>query len=67
MRRLIYILLVVEAALLGCALSGSALGKAAANGAVLLLAANSVLLIWCVKSVRSRAASKGRERPSCCR
>ena len=67
MRRLIYILLAVEAALLGCALSGSLLGRASANVAVLLLAANSVLLIWCANSARGRSARKGREKPSCCR
>ena len=66
MRRLVYILLAVEAALLGCALSGSHLGKAAGNAAVLLLAVNSVALIWCARSARSRSAHKGRK-PSCCR
>jgi membrane protein implicated in regulation of membrane protease activity len=66
MRRLVYILLAVEVALLVCALSGSLLGKAAGNAAVLLLAANSVALIWCAKTVRSRVARKG-QKPSCCR
>ena len=55
MRRLLWILLVVEAALVLCALKG-ALGG---NSAVVLLAANSALLIWSFKRWRSK--------PSCCR
>ena len=55
MRRLLWILLAVEAALVICALTG-ALGG---NAAVLLLAANSVLLIWSIV--------RWRRKPSCCR
>ena len=55
MRRLLWILLAIEAALVFCALKGSLGG----NVAVLLLAANSALLIWAVKRSRSK--------PSCCR
>jgi hypothetical protein len=61
MSRLLWILLVVEAALVICALKGALAG----NAAVLLLAANSVLLIWCAKSVRSARAA--RQKPTCCR
>ena len=55
MKWLVYLLLAVEAALLGCALS-RALGG---NLAVVLLAANSVLLLW--------SAARWRRKPSCCR
>jgi hypothetical protein len=54
MRQLLWILLAVEAALVLCALKG-ALG----GNAVLLLAANSVLLIWSFR--------RWRRKPSCCR
>jgi len=54
-RRLLWILLAVEAALVFCALKG-ALGG---NAAVVLLAANSALLIW--------GFVRWRRRPSCCR
>lgn len=55
MRRLLWILLVVEAALVFCALKGALAG----NAAVLLLAANSALLIWNFR--------RWRHKPSCCR
>ncbi len=55
MRRLLWILLVVEAALVFCALKGALAG----NAAVLLLAANSALLIWSFR--------RWRRKPSCCR
>jgi hypothetical protein len=58
MRRLFWILLAVEAALLICALTQRLRGNVAA---VLLLAANSVLLLW---SFKLRAS---RNKPSCCR
>jgi hypothetical protein len=54
-RRLLWILLVVEAALVFCALKG-ALGG---NAIVLLLAANSALLIW--------SFQRSRRKSSCCR
>ena len=55
MRRLLWILLAVEAALIICALKGVLNG----NAAVVLLAANSALLIW--------SFARWRRRPSCCR
>ena len=55
MRRLLWILLAVEAAVVFCALKG-ALGG---NSAVVLLAANSALLIWTAKRRRGKR--------SCCR
>ena len=55
MRRLLWILLAVEAALVFCALK-HALGG---NAAVMLLAANSVLLIWSIV--------RWRRKPSCWR
>lgn len=55
MRRLLWILLAVEAALVFCALKGTLIG----NAAVVLLVANSVLLIW--------SFARWRRRPSCCR
>jgi hypothetical protein len=55
MKWLVYILLAVEAVLVGCALSRAMDG----NLAVVLLAANSVLLIW--------SATRWRRKPSCCR
>jgi len=55
MKRLVCFLVAVEAVLLACALSGTMGGSLA----VLLLAANSVLLLW--------SAARWRRRPSCCR
>jgi hypothetical protein len=55
MKRLVYFLLAVEAALLACALSRAIGG----NLAVVLLAANSVLLLW--------SAARWRRKPGCCR
>ena len=55
MKWIVYILLAVEAVLAACAASRSAGG----NLAVLLLAANSVLLIW--------FAARWCRKPSCCR
>ena len=55
MKWLVYLLLAAEAALLGCALTR----VIASNLAVLLLAGNSVLLIW--------SATRLRRKPSCCR
>jgi hypothetical protein len=55
MKKLVYLLLAVEAALLVCALSRAMGG----NLAVLLLAANSVLLLW--------SATRWRRKPGCCR
>jgi hypothetical protein len=55
MKWLVFVLLAVEAALLGCVLARAM----ASNLAVLLLAGNSVLLIWC--------ATRLRRKPSCCR
>jgi len=55
MKWLMYILLVAEAVLVGCALT-QAIGS---NLAVMLIAANSVLLIW--------SATRLRRKPSCCR
>jgi K+ transporter len=63
MRWLIYILLAVEAVLVGCAITRVLAG----NAAVLLLAANSILLIWAGKSARNRALRKRNQKPSCCR
>jgi hypothetical protein len=63
MRRLVWILLAVEAALLICALTQTLRG----NAAVLLLAANSVLLLWSFKFARGRALRAARNKPSCCR
>jgi hypothetical protein len=54
MKWLVYSLLGMEAVLVGCALL-----RAGGNLAVLLLAANSVLLIWSVTRLRRK--------PSCCR
>lgn len=50
-----YILLAAEAVLIGCALSRTL----ESNLAVLLLAGNSVLLIW--------SATRLRRKPACCR
>ena len=55
MKWFVYTFLVLEAVLVGCAVSRAISG----NLAVLLLAANSVLLIW--------TASHLRRKPSCCR
>jgi hypothetical protein len=55
MKWLVYFLLAVEAVLIGCALTK----EIASNMAVLLLAGNSVLLIW--------TATRWRRKPSCCR
>jgi hypothetical protein len=55
MKWLVYLLLVVEAALLADALNGTIGGGLA----VVLLAANSVLLLW--------FATRWRRKPSCCR
>jgi hypothetical protein len=55
MKWLVYLLLAVEAALVAGVLSRALGGDAA----VLLLAANSVLLIW--------SATRWRRKPSCCR
>jgi hypothetical protein len=55
MKWLVYILLAAEAGLVGCTLTRAIDG----NLAVLLLAANSVLLIW--------SATRWRRKPSCCR
>jgi hypothetical protein len=55
MRWLVYILLAMEAGLVGCALTK----VMDANLAVILLATNSVLLIW--------SATRRRRKPSCCR
>lgn len=55
MKWLVYVLLATEAVLVGCALT-----QAISNNlAVLLLAGNSVLLIW--------GATRLRRKPSCCR
>jgi hypothetical protein len=55
MKWLVYFLAAVEAALVGCALS-RALGG---DLTVVLLAANSVLLLW--------SAARWRRKPGCCR
>jgi hypothetical protein len=55
MKWLVYILLVAEAVLVACAL----LRTPGGNVVVLLLAGNSVLLIW--------SATRWRRKPSCCR
>jgi hypothetical protein len=55
MKWLVYILLAAEAVLVECALTRAI----ASNTAVLLLAGNSVLLIW--------YATRLRRKPSCCR
>jgi hypothetical protein len=55
MKWLVYFLLAVEAALVSCALSRAMGG----NLTVLLLAANSVLLLW--------SGARWRRKPSCCR
>lgn len=55
MRWLLRALLAAEALLLAAVF----LGRLAGNAAVLLLVANSVVLIWC--------AARWRRRPSCCR
>ena len=55
MKWLVYLLLAVEAGAAGCALSRAIGG----NLAVVLLAANSVLLLW--------SAARWRRKPSCCR
>jgi hypothetical protein len=55
MKWLVYLLLAVEMVLLACALSHAI----ASNLAVMLLAGNSVLLIW--------FATRLRRKPSCCR
>jgi len=55
LRWVVYILLALEAVLLGCALSHTF----ESNLAVLLLAGNSVLLIW--------SATRLRRKPACCR
>jgi hypothetical protein len=55
MKWLVYILLAVEIVLVGCALTR----QIESNMAVLLLAGNSVLLIW--------AATRWLRKPSCCR
>jgi hypothetical protein len=49
------VLLAMEAVLVTAALAG----RMASNGAVLLLVANSILLIWCAARLRTW--------PSCCR
>jgi hypothetical protein len=53
-KRVVWVLLATEAALVACVLSHTA-----ANLVVLLLAANSVLLIW--------GAARLRNKPSCCK
>jgi hypothetical protein len=55
MKWLVYLLLALEAALVACALSRAIGG----NLAVVLLAANSILLLW--------SATRWRRKPSCCR
>jgi hypothetical protein len=55
MKWVVYTLLAAEAVLVGCVVSRAIAG----NLAVLLLAANSVLLIW--------SATRWRRKPSCCR
>jgi hypothetical protein len=55
MKWLVYILLAAEVVLVGCALTQAI----ASNMAVLMLAFNSVLLIWSVTRLRRK--------PSCCR
>jgi hypothetical protein len=55
MKWLVYILLAVEAVIVGCALTQ----MLASNLAVLLLAGNSILLIWSLTRLRRK--------PSCCR
>jgi hypothetical protein len=55
MKWLALILLAVEAVIVGCALTK----MLASNPAVLLLAGNSVLLIWSLTHLRRK--------PSCCR
>jgi K+ transporter len=55
MRRTVYVLLAIEALLLIAALARLIAG----NAGVLMLAVNSVLLIW--------AATRLRRKPSCCR
>ena len=62
MSRLLWILLVVEAALVFCASKGALAGDAV----VLLLAANSALLIWSFRRWR-RPGVSGKPKPSCCR
>jgi hypothetical protein len=54
MKWLVYLLLAAEAVLVACALTQTI----ASNLAVLLLAGNSVLLIW--------FATRLRRKPSCC-
>ena len=55
MKWLVFILLAAEAVLVTCALAQAI----ASNLAVLLLAGNSILLIW--------TATRFRHKPSCCR
>ncbi len=55
MRWLVYFLIASEAVLIGCAVGH----KVESNIAVLLLAGNSVLLIW--------SATRSRRKPACCR
>jgi hypothetical protein len=55
MKWLVYVLLAIEAMLVGCAWAQTI----SSNVAVLLLAGNSVLLIW--------GATRLRRKPSCCR
>jgi hypothetical protein len=55
MKWLVYILLALEVLLVGCAVAKTL----SSNLAVLLIAGNSVLLIWC--------AARLRRKPSCCR
>jgi hypothetical protein len=55
MKWVVFILLAAEAVLVACALTQAI----ASNLAVLLLAGNSVLLIW--------SATRLRRKPSCCR
>ncbi len=55
MKRLVYLLLAVEAVLVACALSGAIGGSLV----VVLLAANSVLVLW--------SAARWRRKPGCCR
>jgi hypothetical protein len=65
MRRTVYVLLAIEALLLIAALVPHISHLLADMGspAVLLLAVNSVLLIWAV----SRLWATSRRKPSCCR
>jgi hypothetical protein len=59
MKWLVYLLLAVEAGLVGCALSRALSHAVGGDLTALLLAANSLLLIW--------SATRWRRIPSCCR